>query len=199
MEVLAGPEPLPAGGAAGALVAALAAALAEMGGTRSTKYEIRSTGGAAEMPEVARRAREVRAALIRAIDEDVAAYRAYLDARRLPRGDEAQRRAREAAIGRAALAATRAPLGVARLAGDVLDLLGAVAARGNPNLLGDAAMGAELAAAALRGSTLDVRLNLRGHVDMEESAALLAEADALDAAAERRRAAIVARAREALA
>ena len=185
LDTLASPEPLPAGGAAGALAGALAAALVEMAAGRAA-----STGSA----PLARQAAEWRAALLRAIDEDVAAYQDYLAARRLPRDDEAQRRWRDEAIQRAIHAATLAPLNVARLLNDVLGALAELAESVRPALIGDLAMAAYLAEAALRGSALNARLNLRDYADVAEREELLARADELVAAGERKREAIVRRA-----
>ena len=182
VEALASDQPLPAGGAAAALAGVLAAALVEMAAGRAANEE---TG------DLVRQAAEWRAALLRAIEEDVAAYQGYLAARRLPRGDEAQRRWRDEAIQRAIRAATIAPLNVARLVNDVLGALAELAAYVRPALIGDLAMAAYLAEAVLRGSALNARLNLRDYADATEREELLARADQLVAAGERKREAIV--------
>ena len=186
-------QPLPAGGAVAALVGALAAALAEM----CAGLTARQPGYAAaeaEMRAIARQAAQWRAALLRAIDEDMAAYRQYMAARRLPVDTTAQRQQRRKALQRATRAATLAPLNVAQLATEVLDFLATVAERGVPNVVGDAAMGAHLAEAVVRGSVLNARLNLRGYTNARERDELLRHADQLVAGAERTRGAIVQRA-----
>jgi formiminotetrahydrofolate cyclodeaminase len=192
VEALASDQPLPAGGAAAALAGALAAALAEMAAGRTTSDERRATSEGTDA--LARQAAEWRAALLRAIEEDVAAYQGYLAARRLPRDDEAQRRWRDEAIQRALHAATLAPLNVARLANELLGALAELAEYARPALLGDLAAAAYLAEAALRGSALNARLNLRDYADAAERAELLARADQLVTAGERKREAIVRRA-----
>ena len=185
VEALASDQPLPAGGAAAALAGVLAAALVEMASRRTTSE---GTGA------LARQAAEWRAALLRAIEEDVTAYQGYLAARRLPRDDEAQRRWRDEAIQRAIHAATLAPLNVACLVNDVLGALAELAEYARPALIGDLAMAAYLAEAALRGSALNARLNLRDYADTAEREELLARADQLVTAGERKREAIVQRA-----
>ena len=195
VEALASDRPLPAGGAAAALAGVLAAALVEMAAGRAG---VPTEGGSDERRatsegtgDLARQAAEWRAALLRAIEEDVAAYQGYLAARRLPRDDEAQRRWRDEAIQRALHAATLAPLNVARLANDVLGALAELAEYARPALIGDLAMAAYLAEAALRGSALNARLNLRDYADAAEREELLARADQLVTAGERKREAIV--------
>lgn len=190
IDAVAAPDPLPAGGAVAALVGALAAALAEFGARRSARGEVSVAG---ELAELAQRARVSREALLRAIDEDVAAYQAYLAVQRLPRATVIERRQRADALQQALLAAVRAPLEVARLVDELLDFLALVAARGNPNLLGDVAMAALLAEAASRGSTLNARLNLRRYPDSARRAELLARADELDRSAAAKRDALLAR------
>ena len=60
---------------------------------------------------------------------------------------------------RALIAATDVPLGVARSAREVAEILQSVAREGNPHVRSDAALGALLAEAALRGALLNVRGN----------------------------------------
>src|SRR5437763_3725043 len=89
-------QPLPAGGAVAALVGALVAALAEMcAGLTARQPEYAAE---AEMRATARQAAQWRAALLRAIDEDMAAYRQYMAARRLPVDTTAQRQQRRKAL-----------------------------------------------------------------------------------------------------
>lgn len=190
IDAVAAPDPLPAGGAVAALVGALTAALAEFGAGRSARGE---SSAASELRELARRARAWREALLRAIDEDVSAYQAYLAAQRLPRETANERRQRTSALQQARLAAALAPLRVARLVDEILDALSIVATRGNPSLLGDVAMAALLAEAASRGSTLNARLNLRRYPDSARRAELLARADELDRSAAAKRDALLAR------
>ena len=60
---------------------------------------------------------------------------------------------------RALIAATDVPLAVARSAYEVAEILQSVARDGNPHVRSDAALGALLAEAALRGALLNVRGN----------------------------------------
>ncbi|MGH2614534.1 MAG: cyclodeaminase/cyclohydrolase family protein, partial [Thermomicrobiales bacterium] len=100
----------------------------------------------------------------------------------LPRGTDRETTARTDAMQRALIAATDVPLGVARAATEVATLLGAVARIGNPHVRSDAALGALLADAALRGALLNVRGNATQIRDRERAAAYLEKADRLEAA-----------------
>ena len=187
---VATPEPLPAGVAVAALTAALAAALAEMGAGVALKRTA-TEADTAELRRVRSEAVAWRAALLRAIEEDSAAYRAYMTARKLPREGDAARRLRDNALARTRLAAALAPLSIAGMAYDILGFLGTVADRSGLAMRSDLASGAILAEAAVRCATLAVRTNLRGHPDEIERDDLLAQAATLAGRAAQKCATIV--------
>ncbi len=56
--------------------------------------------------------------------------------------------------------AARVPLRTAKVAAEVLELASRIAPIGNRNAVSDAGVAAQLAAAALRGALLNVRINL---------------------------------------
>jgi len=71
------------------------------------------------------------------------------------------------------------PLRTARLAADVLDRLGLLAEIGNRNARSDAATGAQLAFAALKGAQYNVLINLPGVNDHAFAEACRREVDEL--------------------
>lgn len=159
LDRLASREPAPGGGSASALTGALGAALVEM--------VCALTAGRAEYAEVdpmirqlAAAAADLRTALTAAAEEDADAYGAVVAARRLPRETDDQRAVRSPAVIEATVLATEVPLRVARLGSEVLDLALAVAPIGNRHAISDAGVAAALAAAAVRGAALNVRINL---------------------------------------
>jgi formiminotetrahydrofolate cyclodeaminase len=93
-------------------------------------------------------------------EADAAAYAAVLAARRMPRESEAERELRADAMRTTIVTAAEVPLRTARAAAEVLDLARRIAPIGNPNAVSDAGVGAQLAAAAIRGALLNVRINL---------------------------------------
>ncbi len=132
----------PGGGAAAGVAAALAAAL--------TAMSARFAGG--ELPALAERADELRRAAVDLADADVAAYAAYLAARRS-----------EASLETAGLldAATDVPLRLIAVGEEVVRLGLRVATEGNPRLRGDSAASVLLAAAAVRAGAVLVCENVR--------------------------------------
>jgi formiminotetrahydrofolate cyclodeaminase len=92
--------------------------------------------------------------------QDAAAFSAVMDAYRLPKDSPEQMAARALAVESAMEAAARVPLGVVRTLVELLELAEQAVQLGNLNALTDAASGAELAYAALRSASLNVRVNL---------------------------------------
>jgi formiminotetrahydrofolate cyclodeaminase len=159
MDRLAAGEPTPGGGAAAALAGALGAGLASMV-CHFTADKPEFAEVAAEVAGILDEAEAARAALEFGVDSDAAAFGVVAKAYKLPRGTEAERRARQAAIRAASLGAARAPLEVARLAARVLDLCERLAEIGNPKVLSDVVVAAFLAQAALHGAAANVEVNL---------------------------------------
>jgi methenyltetrahydrofolate cyclohydrolase len=162
LELLAAREPDPGGGAAAALTGALAAGLVAMA-ARFSGGRLPASAG------IARQADELRARVTVLADRDAAAYRAVLDAYRLPNdgggggggsagpGGDGRRRSIVAALH----AAARVPLEIAEIAAQVAGLAEAVAAGGNPNLRGDTVAAAHLAEASARSAAALVDINVR--------------------------------------
>jgi formiminotetrahydrofolate cyclodeaminase len=159
LERLGSSDPVPGGGSASALAAAMGAALVAMvaeltiGRDEYAKHE-----------ETVRHLRfdalERRAELVSLAQEDATAYDAVVQARRMPKDTEAEKAVRSQALGKAMVDAARAPLRAAIVAGEVLDLAERIAPIGNRNAVSDAGVAALLAAAGLRGALLNVRINL---------------------------------------
>ena len=171
---LASDAPVPGGGSASALAGALAAALVNMvveltaGRSEAAEHE-------AALAEISLAAASLRSELTRLVDADAAAYASVIAARRLPRGSDLERDARRVQLEAAIREATRAPLATARSASDVLELAERLAPIGNRNAISDVGVAALLAAGAIRGAILNVRINLpyvandvlRGEADAE--------------------------------
>jgi glutamate formiminotransferase/formiminotetrahydrofolate cyclodeaminase len=175
---VASPDPVPGGGSVAAHAAALAAALGEMvsGLTEGRKkYET-------VQDEVGRlwvALRESRLRLLALVREDADAYRAVVTAMRLPKDSDEQKAARLAAIEAATRLATETPLRTAREAGAVLENLEALVRIGNVNARSDAATGAQMAFAALKGAQYNVLINIAGLKDAAFAAACRSEVGTL--------------------
>jgi formiminotetrahydrofolate cyclodeaminase len=131
----------PGGGATAAVVTTLAAALAEMAAQFSSKHW--DNAG-----EAAARAHELRESAAPLAQADAEAYEAVIAARGGPGYDEALSRAADS------------PLAMAEAAAGVAELAAELAARGNPNLRGDAVTAALLAEASARAAANLVEINL---------------------------------------
>ena len=166
LEQAASSSPTPGGGAVAAIGGALAASMVAMT-ARLTEgrrgYEDVQTAVA----ELASAADEARHALLDLADADSAAYGAYMAATRLPRGDEAERAARTAALQTALVGATRVPGEVAARCDALLGLAATAAEITNRHALGDVATAAFLAEAAMRAAALQGELNLAGITDAD--------------------------------
>src|SRR4051812_6618145 len=160
-ERLASNAPTPGGGSAAALGGALGAGLVSMVCNFTVGRE-KYAAVEEEMQAVLRRSEELRLQLEQAVEDDVAAYGGYSEAAKLPRETDEERAARAGALDAALRESTLVPLGVAERCAELLELALRAAELGNPFLISDAAVGAEMAAAARASAELNVRLNVGG-------------------------------------
>lgn len=123
LDSVASAEPTPGGGSAGAVVAAMGAALLAMV-ARLTSGRSGYENVSAQMRDVAERADAERAAFIVLADRDAEAFDAVMAAFKLPKSDEAERSSRSSAIQAAFAGAAAVPLEVARRACALLDEAG---------------------------------------------------------------------------
>ncbi len=178
-------SPAPGGGSVSALAGALAAALAAM----VANLTVGKKGYEAawdELSGVAAQAQAVKDRLVRAVDQDTEAFNAVLAANRMPKGTDAERAARDAAIEAGYQQATGVPLATAKACLEALKLARVAAARGNRNSASDAGVAALMARAGVEGSVLNVLINLGSVKDAGfaqacrgETEGLVAEANAL--------------------
>ncbi len=172
-EVAAGTA-TPGGGAISALAGALAAALAAMV-ARLTAGRKKYAAAEAQMNVAITTADSLRRQLLAAMDEDVAAFNAVMDAQHRDKSDSARSAAIQAALRRA----TDAPLRVMQLSREVLGVARSVADLGNANATTDAGVAAYMAIAAIEGASLNVRINITSLEDQEFAAHLRETADQL--------------------
>lgn len=184
LDRLAEGTPTPGGGSAAAHTAAAAAALVAMVG-RLTVGKQKYKDVEPQVWPLIERAEALRRELEGLVAEDAAAFEAVMAARRLPKATEEQQAARQQALLEATRQAAQVPLRTARLAVEVLDLAGQMAAIGNLNAITDAGTAAALARAALTAAGLNVRVNALD-LPEAEAQALRSELETLAADAERR-------------
>ena len=157
-------SPASGGGSISAYAGAMGAALATMVANLSShkrgwddRWE--------EFSKWAEKGQELRDELLRLVDWDTDAFNLIMTAFRLPKGTEAEKKARLDAIESATKTAIDIPFRVMEVSYEVLPLCKAMAETGNPNSVSDAAVGALCARAAIRGAFLNVRINASGVQD----------------------------------
>ena len=185
-------SPAPGGGSVSALAGALGAGLAAMVANLSShkrgwddRWE--------EFSEWAEQAKRLADRLLVLMDEDTAAFDGVLAAHRLPSATAEEAAARAEAIDAATRQATEVPLEVMTTAAASFEVLAAMADLGLESSVSDAGVGALLAAAAVQGAGLNVRINA---ADFDGGAELVSRAAALEAEAIEAAAAVLARVRE---
>jgi formiminotetrahydrofolate cyclodeaminase len=159
LEALASGEPVPGGGAAAAVSAALAASLTAMVVRLSLDRPKYAEFG--ELHTAALAASDTaRTRFLELADEDAAAYAAYRAARSLPRETQSEIEAREAATRDAARMAASVPLEVVKQCHAQVELVDRLAGRTNLNVASDLEVAALLLDSAARSAAVNVRANL---------------------------------------
>ncbi len=167
-------SPAPGGGSVAALAGSLGAALAAMVANLTVgKAGYESAWKSSSV--LAERAQALKASLLRAVDDDTKAFDDVLTAMRLPKGTDAEKSTRSAAIAAAYEKATSVPLATARLCLEAIVLAEEAARTGNRNSASDAGVGALLAKAGLESAILNVRINLPSVREGAFKAATVAE------------------------
>ena len=171
---LASSDPVPGGGSASAVAAALGASLVAMVANLSIgrpKY--------AAYADVLEEARELattgRRRLLELADEDAQAYSAFMTARRLPQESEDSIATRDAAVAAAARRAAEVPLEIVRECGRLAEVVEAMAGRSNLNAASDLGVAAHLIEAAAQGAGANVIINLPEIPDQRFAGGLTAE------------------------
>jgi glutamate formiminotransferase/formiminotetrahydrofolate cyclodeaminase len=169
--------PAPGGGSIAALAGSLGAALASMvanlaqGGPNAEKD--------AKLIALAEQAQALKDRLMVAVDADTSAFNAFMDARRLPDSTPEQKAARQAAMQAGLKVAIEVPLDTARASFAALELANEAARLGKVASISDAAVGAQMAYAGVRGGLWNVLINLKDITDAAYVADLQGQCDRL--------------------
>ena len=178
LDDLASERPTPGGGGAAALCGAIGAALVSMVANLTIgkkNYEAVSE----DLAAVNAKAEALRAELMHAIEEDVAAFNAVMGAYGLPRGTDDEKAERTTAIQAALKDATLAPLRAVKACFEVILLSAAAAEKGNLNVISDAGVAVLSASAGLRSAALNVFVNAKAIKDRDFAEKQIAEVNAL--------------------
>jgi formiminotetrahydrofolate cyclodeaminase len=159
LDAFSSPDPTPGGGSAAALAGALGASLlamvAGMTRTKTGTPEDRAALDGARAKLLA-----ARDALVALIDRDAQAYDLVVAAYKRPKGTEADKVARAAAIQEALGAATAVPLQTLQTCLQAMEVAGTIAERGNPSAISDVIVGYSSLGQGVQGALLNVEINL---------------------------------------
>ena len=113
--------------------------------------------------------------LLKLVDEDTNAFNKIMNAFSLPKGTDAEKKARTEGIQSATRYATEIPFQVMQVAFASMEVIKAMAETGNPNSVTDAGVGALCARSAVMGAFLNVKINAAGLTDKAFSADIIAK------------------------
>jgi glutamate formiminotransferase / formiminotetrahydrofolate cyclodeaminase len=152
-------SPAPGGGSVAALMGALGVSLGGMvanlsAGKRGWEEKLRY------FSDWAVKAQRLKDEMLSLVDEDTIAFNKVMVAFGLPKGTAKEKSARSAAIEVANKHAAEVPLRVMQTAAKAYDLLGEMAARGNPASISDVGVGLLAVRACIEGAGMNVRINV---------------------------------------
>ncbi len=151
LESLASKEPVPGGGSASALSAALGAALLEMVSNFTVgKEKFKSVEG--EISEILTKSTTARLRFTELIEEDKNAYLPVAKAYKLPKETDEEKAIRKQRINEAMEEAKKIPLEIKRLCESLLPHCEELVQKGNPLLVGDAHCARSLLEGAIKGT-----------------------------------------------
>ena len=171
-DVLSSKAPVPGGGGASAVAAAVGASLGQMVASL-TLGKKRYADVQGRIEELIPRFEAVRSELLALADEDAKAFEPLSRAYGLPKGTE-EERAHKAEVMEAALrAACEPPLKIMEKTCEAIDLVDEVSRIGTRIAISDAGAGATLLSAALKAVSLNIFINAKSMVDREYAEDLL--------------------------
>jgi glutamate formiminotransferase/formiminotetrahydrofolate cyclodeaminase len=171
-------SPAPGGGSTAALCGALSSALTSMVSNLTVgKKEYVSVQG--KVIQLAVVAQDLKDEFLRAVDLDTVAFNKVMDASRMKKKTEEQKKERNAAIQKATKEATLVPFDVLEKSIKALELAKDIAKHGNKNSISDAGVAGLTAQTAAEGAYYNVIINLPDIEDKRFKSEIRAKAVAL--------------------
>lgn len=127
--------------------------------------------------EMAETGQALKDKLLQLVDEDTAAFNKIIDAIRMSKTTDSEKKARSKAMDDATKYAINIPLEIMSTSLLSYDFLKVMAQEGNPNSVSDAGVGALACRAAVHGAYLNVKINCAGFKDEKFVTKILKEAD----------------------
>ena len=164
-DLLSSKEPAPGGGSTAALTGVMGAALFMMVVNLSLgkkSYEALDETIKASVVKEFEIMGGLKDELTHLVDEDTIAFNKVMDAMKLPKETEEEKRIRNEKLQEASLYALHIPLKTAEKCFEILKNSKSIALYGNKNAASDSGVGALLALSGLEGAALNVKINLPG-------------------------------------
>ena len=165
-------SPAPGGGSISAYIGALGISLGTMVANLSShkkgwdeRWE--------EFSKWAEKGQKIKDELLKMVDEDTNAFNKIMTAFGLPKATAEEKRSRDKAIQSATKYATEIPFKVMQLSFESMEVIKAMAEKGNPNSVSDAGVGALCARSAVMGAFLNVKINAKGLQDKKFSGSIV--------------------------
>lgn len=169
-------SPAPGGGSISAYMGALGVSL----GTMVANLSAGKKGWDDQLPffsEMAEKGQALKERLVHLVDEDTAAFNKIIDAVRMPKATDAEKKARSKAMDDATKYAINIPMEIMKTATESYSFLKVMAQKGNPNSVSDAGVGALACRAAVHGAYLNVKINCADFKDTKFVDKTVASAD----------------------
>ncbi len=168
----------PGGGSISAYVASLGVALGTMvanlsAGKRGWEEHL------SDFSQWAQQGQQIKDRLLKLVDEDTASFNAIIQAFGLPKGNDAEKQLRAAAVEEATKYACEVPLSVMQVSCEALPMLESMVEKGNPNSVTDAGVGVLCVRAAVNGAYFNVLVNAKGLKDRTFADDIIAKATTL--------------------
>ncbi|MBL0359113.1 MAG: glutamate formimidoyltransferase [Chitinophagaceae bacterium] len=157
-------SPAPGGGSIAAYVGSLGIAL----GTMVANLSSHKKGWDERWKEFgdwAEKGEQYKNELVKLVDADTKAFNQIMNAFALPKGNDAEKATRTAAIQAATKYAIEIPFKVMQTSYACMEVIKAMAETGNPNSVSDAGVGALCLRSAVMGAFMNVRINAAGYDD----------------------------------
>ncbi len=171
-------SPAPGGGSVAAFCSAISGALSAMVSnlTFGKKQYKKVWGEAKKLAEIGQNIKELS---LTAIDKDTQAFYDMMDAARLPKKTDEDKKIRNTAIQEATKKAILVPLETMEIALEAVELAAKLAEIGNANALSDAGVAAITANAAAKSAYLNVKINMGSIEDEKFKIDIMTKADEL--------------------
>jgi glutamate formiminotransferase/formiminotetrahydrofolate cyclodeaminase len=178
IDQVASSSPAPGGGSVSAAAGALASALSSMV-CRLTVGKKRFKEVQDELKQILEKAETIKKQMQEFIVKDAESFDKVMDAFKLPKYTDEEKKKRDEAVQEATKGAILVPLQVMERALEALGMTKVVVEKGNPNMISDAGVSSLMARTAAEGAYLNVRINLNSIEDQDFVSTTRQKADSL--------------------